>query len=86
MPQTNLTKAKLRATKIGVEIKPSKRKHKKLDVFRNDQYVVSIGDKRYSDFLQHNDEERKRRYKTRHEKNRHKLNSAGYFADKILWS
>jgi hypothetical protein len=35
--------------------------------------------------LQHGDEERRARYKKRHEKDRHRENSAGYYADKILW-
>ena len=86
MPQTDLKEAQKRAARLGVTIKPSNRKHKKLDVFdRNDRYLVWIGDLRYSDYLQHGDEERRRRYKMRHEKNRHKKGTAGYFADKILW-
>ena len=85
MPQTNLKEARKRAIRLGVTIKPSIRKHKKLDVFKNERLLVSIGDVRYSDFLQHGDEERRRRYKMRHEKNRHKKGTAGYYADKILW-
>ena len=86
MPQTDLKEARKRAARLGVTIKPSSRKHKKLDVFdQNERYLVSIGDLRYSDYLQHGDEERRRRYKMRHEKKRHKKGTAGYFADKILW-
>ena len=85
MPQTNLTKARERAKKLGVTVKESTRKHKKLDVFRDGEYVTSIGDIRYSDYLQHGDEERRKLYKARHEKDRHKKGSAGYYADKILW-
>lgn len=86
MPQTNLTKARERAKKLGVTVKPSTMKHKKLDVFGKDgKKVVSIGDIRYSDFLQHGDEARRKRYKTRHQKNRTIKGSAGYYADKILW-
>lgn len=85
MPQTNMTKAKERARKLGVTVTPSTRKYKKLDVFRNGEKIASIGDIRYSDFLLHGDEERRRRYKQRHEKDRHKKGSAGYFADNILW-
>ena len=86
MPQTNLTKAKQRASKLGVTVKPSTRKHKKLDVFRNNEKIASIGDLRYSDYLQHNDKERRKRYKMRHESDRHRVGSAGYYADKILWT
>jgi hypothetical protein len=47
--------------------------------------VASIGDIRYSDYLQHDDEERRRRYKARHEPHRHKKGTPGYYADQILW-
>ena len=86
MSQTNLKEARKRAARLGVVIKPSTRKHKKLDVFdRHERHLAPIGDIRYSDFLQHGDEERRKRYKKRHEKNRHKKGTAGYYADKILW-
>lgn len=86
MPQTNLTKARDNAKKIGVTVKPSEVKNKKLDVFKDDKKVASIGDIRYSDFLQHNDEQRKKNYKSRHNKDRKVKGSAGYYADKILWT
>lgn len=86
MPQTNLTKAKANAKKIGVDVKPSTVKNKKLDVYKDDKKVASIGDKRYSDFLQHNDEQRKKNYKSRHEKDRKVKGTPGYYADKILWT
>ena len=85
MPQTNLTKARARAKALGVTVQPSTRQHKKLDVYRNGQYQVSIGDLRYSDFLQHGDPERRRRYKLRHEKHRHVKGTPSYYADRILW-
>ena len=85
MPQTNLARAKERAKTLGVEIKPSTRKNKKLDVFKQGEKVASIGDKRYSDYLQHGDEDRRKRYKARHENYRHKKGSASYYADQILW-
>jgi hypothetical protein len=87
MPQTNLAKAKARAKLLGVEVKPSTRKQKKLDVFdvTGKKKVASIGDIRYSDYLQHDDEERRRRYKARHEPHRHKKGTPGYYADQILW-
>ena len=86
MPQTDLKKASARAAKLGVTVRPSTRKHKKLDVYDSaGNRVASIGDVRYSDFLQHGDPERRRRYKLRHEKNRHVKGKPGYYADKILW-
>ena len=99
MPQLNahqLARAKRRAKRLGVEVEYSTRKHKKLDVFAkvksNNKHgktrkrkIASIGDVRYSDFLQHNDPARRKRYKTRHNNNRHRKGSPGFYADKILW-
>lgn len=85
MPQTNISKAKERAKTLGVVVKPSTRKHKKLDVFKNGEKITSIGDIRYSDYLQHGDEQRRKRYKQRHQKHRHEVGTASYYADRILW-
>ena len=86
MPQTNLTKARARASVLGVSVKPSTRKHKKLDVYKDGKKVASIGDLRYSDYLLHGDKDRRKRYKARHESTRHRRGSASYFADQILWT
>jgi len=86
MPQTNLSAARRNASKIGVTVKPSTNKGKKLDVYKNDKKVASIGDLAYSDFLQHKDDKRKKNYKSRHTKDRHKVGTPGYYADKILWT
>ena len=90
MPQTNIKRAQARAKKYGVHVLPSTRKHKKLDVFNCTRpqvctKITSIGDKRYSDFLQHGDKKRRRLFKIRHERDRHKKGTAGYYANKILW-
>lgn len=88
MPQLNkkqLGEAQSRAKKLGVKVKYSTRKNKKLDVFKDGKKIASIGDTRYSDFLQHKDPKRRQQYKLRHQKNRKKKDSAGFFADKILW-
>ena len=90
MPQTDIKRAQARARKYGVRVLPSTRKHKKLDVFKCIRSkvctkIASIGDRRYSDFLQHGDAKRRRLYKIRHERYRHKKGTAGYYADKILW-
>tara|TARA_R100000655_G_scaffold90950_1_gene131630 strand:- start:80 stop:340 length:261 start_codon:yes stop_codon:yes gene_type:complete len=86
MPQTNISQAKKNAAKIGVEVKASTRKGKKLDVFKGDKKVASIGNLDYEDFLQHKDKERQKNYKARHQKTRTKVGTASYYADKILWS
>jgi hypothetical protein len=66
---------KQRAKKIGVDIKPSTRKHKKIDVYHQGEYIASIGDVRYSDFPTYLKEkgreyaeERRRLYHIRHTK------------------
>ena len=78
------------ARKIGVTIKPSINKNKKIDVYKNKKKIASIGDVNYSDFPTYLDEKgktyadkRRKLYKIRHKKD---LNSgAGYYANKILW-
>ena len=84
MPQTNLSKARKRASALGVTVQPSKVKNKKLDVYKGGKKVASIGDIRYSDFLQHNDPKRRANYKARHTC-RHRKGTPCYYADKILW-
>ena len=55
---------------------------------------IYFGDSRYQQYhdkmghyanLDHHDKKRQKRYKMRHEKDRHIKFSAGWFADKILW-
>jgi len=81
-------KAKL----LNVKIKPSTRKDKKIDVYKDNKYICSIGDINYYDYptyIQNNGitfaNERRKLYKQRHNKDRNIKNSSGYFADKILW-
>lgn len=86
MPQTDLQKAKAKAQKLNVTVRASTRKGKKLDVYDpSGTFLHAIGDLRYSDYLQHNDDQRRARYKTRHNKHRHIKGSASYYADQILW-
>jgi hypothetical protein len=81
------------AKKLGVKIKPSTNPKKKIDVFDyNNQFILSIGAKGYSDYPTYIEEkgkeyadERRRLYKIRHNKDRSKLGSAGYYSDNILW-
>lgn len=80
------------AKKLGVTIKPSKRLGKKIDVYKGDKKVASIGALGYGDYPtfmakmgKEYAEKKRKAYKTRHEKDRHKRGSAGYYADKILW-
>ena len=84
--------SKQQAKKLGVQIKPSTRKDKKIDVFKNNEKVASIGARNYKDFPTYKKEkglafaeERRRLYKIRHDENRRKKGTAGFYADKILW-
>ena len=81
-----LSKAKANAKKIGVDVKPSTRKGKKLDVFKGGVKVASIGDKNYEDFTKHGDEKRRSAYKKRHQGTRTRKGSASFYADNILWN
>lgn len=73
------------AKKLGVQIKPSSLKNKKIDVFKGDKKIASIGDIRYTDFATTKDKEQRRLYKIRHDKTRKKIGTKSYYADKILW-
>ena len=89
--------SKKQAIKLGVTIKPSTNKLKKIDVFKNDKKVASIGARGMNDYPTYLSKEKKgyyekgyadkrrKLYKERHEKDRHIVGSAGYYADKILW-
>lgn len=78
-----------KAKDLGVTIKPSTKKGKKIDVFKNNQLVTSIGASGMNDYPTYlkNEgrkiaEERKRLYKIRHSKN---TGIAGKYASEILW-
>lgn len=80
------------AQKLGVEVRPSTNKGKKLDVYKRGEKIASIGDVRYADYPSYVQtkgttfaNERRRLYKLRHEKDRHIKGTSGYYADKLLW-
>ena len=80
-----LAKANRKAKKIGVKVKISTRKGKKLDVFKDGKKVGSIGAIGYEDFNIHKDKKRRENYKKRHGKYRNKVGTNSFFADRILW-
>ena len=87
---TNYTKQQ--AKKLGVVVKPSSVKGKKIDVFKDGKKVASVGALGYSDYPTYMKtkgkayaDERRRLYKIRHSKDRNVKGSDGYYADKILW-
>lgn len=80
------------AKKLGVTVKPSTNKTKKIDVYKKGKKVASVGARGYRDFptyMKLNGKKyaqtRRRLYKMRHEKDRHVKGSRGFYADKLLW-
>jgi hypothetical protein len=89
----NITKyTKDQAKKLGVEVKVSSVKGKKIDVFKDGKKIASVGALGYSDYPTYTKtkgkayaDERRRLYKIRHSKDRNVRGSDGYYADKLLW-
>ena len=83
---------KMKAKEMGVVVKPSHNKGKKIDVYKDGDKIASVGALGMNDYptyikkegKQYADERRKL-YKQRHEKDRHTKGTAGYWADKLLW-
>ena len=80
------------AKKLGVTIKPSTNKGKKLDVFKDGKKLASIGALGMSDYPtymktkgQAYADERRRLYRIRHGKTMDKVGSPSYYAAAILW-
>jgi hypothetical protein len=78
-----------KARQLGVEIKPSKIKNKKIDVMKQGKVIASIGDKRYNDYPTYIKdkgkayaEERRRLYNIRHKNDK---GITGKYAREILW-
>lgn len=87
---TSYTKEKAKG--LGVVVKPSTVKGKKIDVFKNEKKIASIGDIKYSDYPTYLKEdgkavadERKRLYHLRHQKESNKIGTPSFFAKKLLW-
>tara|TARA_R110000851_G_scaffold32183_1_gene86552 strand:+ start:1454 stop:1732 length:279 start_codon:yes stop_codon:yes gene_type:complete len=82
----------MNAKKLGVQIKASNLKTKKLDVFKKGKKIASIGAKGYTDYStmllkdKAQADNKKKAYKSRHQKNRSVAGKPGYYADKILWN
>ncbi|MFY7937649.1 MAG: hypothetical protein ACOVOQ_09735 [Flavobacterium sp.] len=97
MPYKILQHQRTQAKRLGVVIKPSTSKGKKIDVFKNGVKVATIGAIGYGDFAIFKSLERqgkvprgyadsrRKAYKQRHRKDRLVKGSNGYYADNILW-
>lgn len=92
MPYSITNYTKQQAKKLGVVVKPSSVKGKKIDVFKNGEKIASVGAIGYADYPTYMKtkgkayaDERRRLYKIRHSKDRNVKGSDGYYADKLLW-
>ena len=92
MAYTITSYSRKQAKKIGVTIKKSKVKGKKIAVFKKGKKVADVGALGYKDFPTYTKtkgkvyaNKRRKLYKIRHEKTRKKKGSRSYYADKILW-
>jgi len=85
------------AKKLGVTIRPSTLKNKKIDVYKNGFKVASVGDVRYLDYWKYKQlersgkvekgtaDQRRQLYKIRHNEECKATGTPGYYACKILW-
>jgi hypothetical protein len=93
MPYYITPYTKRQAKKYGVVVKPSRVSGKKIDVFdKSGKKLASIGALGYGDyptFMRKKGKEyadsRRKMYKIRHQKDRHKRGTPGFWADKLLW-
>lgn len=91
----NITEYTLKKAKhMGLTVVPSKDKKHKIDVYKNDKKITSVGSIGFYDYPTLINtkgkglkiaNERRKLYKKRHEKDRHIVGSRGYYADKLLW-
>jgi len=87
---TSYTKKK--AKELNVTVKPSSNKKKKIDVYKDNKKVASIGAKGYSDYPTYVKsggkeyaDKRRELYKARHSKDSKVVGSNGYYANELLW-
>lgn len=80
---------KQKAKELGYTVKPSTNANKKIDVYKGDKKVASIGAKGYSDYPTYIAtegkavaDERRRLYHIRHKKDK---NITGILARQLLW-
>ena len=87
---TDYTKAQ--ANKLGVQVKSSSKKGKKIDVIKKGKVIASVGDVKYSDYPTYIKEkglefanERRRLYRIRHKKDISVVGSPGWLVGRLLW-
>jgi hypothetical protein len=82
-----------RARELGVEVKPSRLKNKKIDVIKNGKRICSIGDINYNDYYSYLRKfgesvarDKRRLYLARHSNNATIKGSCGYYSAQLLWN
>lgn len=85
------------AKKLGLEVKPSKAKGKKIAVYKNGKLLGNVGALGYKDYPTYLAAEskglvpkgtaakRRKSYKARHNNYRHNKYTNSWLADKLLW-
>jgi len=84
---------KLKARQLGVVIRPSPKAPYKIDVFDKElNYITSIGDRKYSDFITYAEQEgfeiaerKQALYRKRHKVDAQVEGSRGFYSSRILW-
>ena len=84
--------SKKRAKMLGVEIKPSKDKNKKIDVYINGDKIASIGSINNLDYPNHilkngldYANQKRKLYRKRHKNDINNKSGNGFWANAILW-
>jgi len=90
MSYTITPHTKRQARRLGLEVRPSRKEGKKIDVFRDGHRIGSVGAKGYSDYGTYMEEEgkeyaneRKKLYRKRHTEG--KKDSPSSLAWNLLW-
>ena len=85
------------AKRLGVNVRPSRTKGKKIDVIKDGRKIASVGALGYADYPTYMAMERngiipkgtaairRKAYKSRHSKDRKVKGSKGFYADQLLW-
>ena len=97
MPYKITQYTKLQAKRLGVDVKVSKVKNKKIDIFKDGNKIASVGALGYMDFPTFLEQEKKGKYpkgyaeqrrklyQIRHKKDISVIGSNGFWANELLW-
>jgi len=86
MKEFNMTRVKLNAKRLGVQVKKSINPKKKIDVFKNGKKIASIGATGYKDYTITLDENKRANYSKRFAKTKKIIGSPSYYSWHLLWN